>query len=590
MERLCGVEDRARRAQPARPRSARTQAGADAGRQGRPRHDPTPARCASADRGIHDPRQCGGGGNARRKASAAHLPRPRRADDREAQQSRRIPGLGRHQARQGTSAEAVAIQWHSGEGKRHRQRKPRQRDGAEEPSPGRICGGELRPFRPASAALCAFHLADPALCRSHRTPRADPRAWRSAATVCPIWSWTRSRKSPPAFQWPSAAPWRPSARRPIDSSPSGSPTGSGRPSTGRISGVTRAGLFVKLAESGADGFIPAATLGADYFRYEEGLHALIGNRTGETHRLGDLVEVKLVEAAPFAGALRFELLSEGRSGVPGAIRQQAGESRTATLSRLAPDARRATICRAKANRKKRGPTMSAMRSAISAWRAIEFPAAPTRNRWQAIKRGFRMRCPNCGEGKLFRAYLKVERYLPGLRRGIVPSARRRRAALSDDSGGRPYRRRADARRRGDQRHAADLDPRDHLAHLDHRSQPLSPAALQRCLDRLPMGAAHARLRNRAVAAWSASSERALTDDVSVADGPPCARRRAADAGGNPDPDRPFGPGAQGSDGPPSPGPCLHAGQICFSGRPRRAARPSHGNRRRPCRRSSKKSC
>ena len=81
---------------------------------------------------------------------------------------------------------------------------------------------------------------------------------------------------------------------------------------GRISGVTRSGLFVKLLDSGADGFVPAATLGADYFRYEEGLQALIGNRTGETHRLGDLVEVKLVEAAPFAGALRFELLSEGR--------------------------------------------------------------------------------------------------------------------------------------------------------------------------------------------------------------------------------------------------------------------------------------
>ena len=29
------------------------------------------------------------------------------------------------------------------------------------------------------------------------------------------------------------------------------------------------------------------------------------------HRLGDVVEVRLVEAAPVAGALRFELLSEG---------------------------------------------------------------------------------------------------------------------------------------------------------------------------------------------------------------------------------------------------------------------------------------
>ncbi len=82
---------------------------------------------------------------------------------------------------------------------------------------------------------------------------------------------------------------------------------------GRIAGVTRAGLFVKLAETGADGFIPASTLGTDYFRYDDVLHALIGNRTGETHRLGDIVEVKLVEAAPFAGALRFELLSDGKT-------------------------------------------------------------------------------------------------------------------------------------------------------------------------------------------------------------------------------------------------------------------------------------
>jgi ribonuclease R len=81
---------------------------------------------------------------------------------------------------------------------------------------------------------------------------------------------------------------------------------------GRISGVTRAGLFVKLAETGADGFIPARTIGEDYFRYHEARHALIGDHTGEAYRLGDSVSVKLVEAAPVAGALRFELLSEGR--------------------------------------------------------------------------------------------------------------------------------------------------------------------------------------------------------------------------------------------------------------------------------------
>lgn len=81
--------------------------------------------------------------------------------------------------------------------------------------------------------------------------------------------------------------------------------------TGRISGVTRAGLFVKLNETGADGLIPVRTLGAEYYTYDEARHALIGSRSGAMHRLGDVVEVRLVEAAPVAGALRFELLSEG---------------------------------------------------------------------------------------------------------------------------------------------------------------------------------------------------------------------------------------------------------------------------------------
>ncbi len=81
---------------------------------------------------------------------------------------------------------------------------------------------------------------------------------------------------------------------------------------GRVGGVTRSGLFVKLDDTGADGFIPAATLGDDYFRYNERAHALVGDASGETYRLGDAVTVRLVEAAPVAGALRFEMLSEGR--------------------------------------------------------------------------------------------------------------------------------------------------------------------------------------------------------------------------------------------------------------------------------------
>jgi ribonuclease R len=89
---------------------------------------------------------------------------------------------------------------------------------------------------------------------------------------------------------------------------------------GRISGVTASGLFVKLNETGADGYIPARTIGDEYFRYEEAQRAMIGNRSGATYRLGDAATVKLVEAAPVAGALRFEILSEGSKGSGGGRR------------------------------------------------------------------------------------------------------------------------------------------------------------------------------------------------------------------------------------------------------------------------------
>jgi ribonuclease R len=94
--------------------------------------------------------------------------------------------------------------------------------------------------------------------------------------------------------------------------------------SGRISGVTKSGLFVRLFDTGADGFIPASTIGADYYRYVEEDIALVGDRTGESFRLGDEVSVRLLEVAPVAGALRFELLSEGRRGTRSHSRRGVG--------------------------------------------------------------------------------------------------------------------------------------------------------------------------------------------------------------------------------------------------------------------------
>jgi ribonuclease R len=88
---------------------------------------------------------------------------------------------------------------------------------------------------------------------------------------------------------------------------------------GRISGVTKSGLFVSLPAYGADGFVPISTVGNDYYIYDEAHQAISGERTGLGYRLGDAVRVKLAEAAPLAGALRFEILSEGRK-MPTAVR------------------------------------------------------------------------------------------------------------------------------------------------------------------------------------------------------------------------------------------------------------------------------
>jgi ribonuclease R len=81
----------------------------------------------------------------------------------------------------------------------------------------------------------------------------------------------------------------------------------------RVSGLVRTGLFVRLVDTGADGFVPASSIGHEYFFHDEVRQALVGEDTGLAYRLGDPVEVRLVEAIPTAGALRFEMLSEGRS-------------------------------------------------------------------------------------------------------------------------------------------------------------------------------------------------------------------------------------------------------------------------------------
>ncbi len=107
----------------------------------------------------------------------------------------------------------------------------------------------------------------------------------------------------------------------------------------RISGLARAGLFVRLQDSGADGFVPAASLTQDYFVHDERRHAFIGEHTGETFRLGDQVTVRLLEVTPLSGGLRFELMSDGTAGKP-AKNRKTGRDRPRPSRRPAGRRRR----------------------------------------------------------------------------------------------------------------------------------------------------------------------------------------------------------------------------------------------------------
>ena len=87
------------------------------------------------------------------------------------------------------------------------------------------------------------------------------------------------------------------------------------------------GFFATVEGLGGDGLVPAATLGQEYFRYDEKARALVGDDSGETFRQGQKIELKLVEANPASGALRFELAEGGAPAAPRRDRMRGGPPR-----------------------------------------------------------------------------------------------------------------------------------------------------------------------------------------------------------------------------------------------------------------------
>ena len=88
----------------------------------------------------------------------------------------------------------------------------------------------------------------------------------------------------------------------------------------RITGVQPFGFFATVEDLGGDGLVLARDLGTEYFRYDEGAKLLVGEASGETYRIGQRLTLRLAEANPVSGSLRFEL-PEGSYGGPSPARR-----------------------------------------------------------------------------------------------------------------------------------------------------------------------------------------------------------------------------------------------------------------------------
>ncbi|HET7817233.1 MAG TPA: RNB domain-containing ribonuclease, partial [Sphingomicrobium sp.] len=86
----------------------------------------------------------------------------------------------------------------------------------------------------------------------------------------------------------------------------------------RITGVQPFGFFATVEDLGGDGLVLARDLGTEYFRFDEAARALVGDESGEAYRVGQRLTLRLAEANPVSGSLRFELPegSYGRSPAP----------------------------------------------------------------------------------------------------------------------------------------------------------------------------------------------------------------------------------------------------------------------------------
>ncbi len=277
--------------------------------------------------------------------------------------------------------------------------RPGQRDHPAQPEPGRVQPEQCRAFRPRPRALRPLHLADPPLSRPDRASRADlglrpgrrRLARRGQAALRGV------RRTPLDVRAPRR---RGRARRdgPLCRRLHAGHVGATFP--GRVTSVTRFGLFLALDGTGADGLLPIRSLGTEFFRHEEGRQMLVGERTGESFGLGDRLGSSWSRADAATGGLLFELVEilerVERQSLPRGTRGENAATGRIVAARVV---RSRTERALGTNGRDDEPDRTAHLGGMSEYPSVDL--------WTAMRRGAKGLCPRCGEGALFSSFLKM---------------------------------------------------------------------------------------------------------------------------------------------------------------------------------------
>jgi ribonuclease R len=84
----------------------------------------------------------------------------------------------------------------------------------------------------------------------------------------------------------------------------------------RITGVQNFGFFATVDGLGGDGLVPVSTLGRERFHYDEAARTLDSELGRVSYWVGQRLDLRLVEANPISGSLRFELPDAAEEGHP----------------------------------------------------------------------------------------------------------------------------------------------------------------------------------------------------------------------------------------------------------------------------------